>query len=198
MKKGFAPVVLLLCVLFVVVTVFGTHKIMEWQQPKDQSISQDDIQNTSAWTTQETVLGFSITFPNTWRLEAGDSKTVVLRNYFDANLAESDFQGPILLKPDKISITIGQYDESLEEDLSLLDWLEKENRYSSAQQDDPTKVEQKTIAGNPALVLFHSNPDAPFYVFNNQKRVYFAYFSPSNSDYTPLVIPILDSIKFLQ
>lgn len=164
---------------------------------KNTSLTQGPATDTANWKTYTNMnFRYSLAYPNDWYvIEPGNdgTKSVNIKNYSGSELTEEETKN-MSISPNKINITIGLYDEKIEKNQSLTDFLKATNNWNSAMFGEPTSIEQIKIGGKPALKL---NYGSKFYVFSDGTDVFYSYFNPEDSHQSPIFDQILTTIKFL-
>lgn len=155
------------------------------------------VNDTANWKTYTNAkYGYTIMYPEDWYvLSPGNDgvKSVNIQNYEESQVSEQEKKN-MSLEADKMSIIIGVYDEPISSNQSLLEWLKSNDKYESAMVGVPESVENITFGDKSAIKLNYQS--GPFYAFSNQKTVFYAYFTPDNSNQSTTFNKIISTISF--
>lgn len=204
MKKGIVlPFIIILASIALIISAFFIldNKPKSTSQNPTESASPSPKIDTTNWKMYtNSNFGYSLTYPNDWYvIEPGNdgTKSINIKNYLGSEITEAEKKN-VSIGPNKISITVGLYDENIQSNQSLTDFLKATDKWFSAMDGEPTSVEDIKIAGKPALKLNYSRP---FYVFSDGENVFYSYFYsyfvPGNSNFLLIFNQILSTFQFL-
>ncbi|MDO8639116.1 MAG: hypothetical protein Q7R43_06075 [Candidatus Daviesbacteria bacterium] len=204
MSKGFAPILILVGIVVVALAVGGYLLYQNQVKPvpivapqpiAQTSTSPDETANWKTYT--NTKYGYSIKYPNDWHIilpgKDGD-KSINIQNYSESEITQQEQQS-MSLNPDKLSVTIGVYDEKAIHSISLDNWLKTNGHYVSTIYGSPTSTEYIEVSGLKILKLLYQN-SLQFYILSNGKNVFYVYYTPNNTSLINTFNQILSTFRF--